>query len=141
MQIGIMQANRNYANPWAAASRNGPQVDYEFPRTGTPRPRDQQEHPIRYADEVCATWSCSRGLRWPGWESQTQNFWNLCSQIKTAAPRSPKLGCPDKKFCLASLPSFGADGRLAGSGQQLPAKLVANISTASHALMRHCRAA
>eukprot|EP00983_Pelagomonas_calceolata_P011771 378579-Pelagomonas_calceolata.AAC.2 len=33
---------------------------------------------------------------------------------------APKLGCSDKKCCLASLLSFKVDGRLAVSGQELP---------------------
>eukprot|EP00983_Pelagomonas_calceolata_P082388 1155915-Pelagomonas_calceolata.AAC.5 len=42
---------------------------------------------------------------------------------------SLKLGCPDKKVCFASMPSFRADGRLAVSVPKPPAKLVANVST------------
>eukprot|EP00983_Pelagomonas_calceolata_P051551 1142466-Pelagomonas_calceolata.AAC.1 len=45
-------------------------------------------------------------------------------------PRSSKLGRPDRKVCLASMPSFKAEGGLAGSGQELPTKLVAHVSTA-----------
>eukprot|EP00983_Pelagomonas_calceolata_P054023 1143533-Pelagomonas_calceolata.AAC.1 len=92
---------------------------------GIPRPRTQQGHPQKYDTEVCVVWSCSGDLgRWPGLESQNQNFLNLCFQTLHATPhRSPKLDSPAKMVCLTSLPSFKVDGRLADSGLDLPAKV------------------
>uniref|UniRef100_A0A7S3R8U6 Uncharacterized protein n=1 Tax=Dunaliella tertiolecta TaxID=3047 RepID=A0A7S3R8U6_DUNTE len=82
---------------------------------GTPRPRAQQGHPKKYADEVCVDWSCSGGLRWPGWKVKSKTL--------PAAPWSPKLDSPSKKISLTSLPS----------GQELPTKSVTNVSTAATA--------
>eukprot|EP00983_Pelagomonas_calceolata_P016351 516691-Pelagomonas_calceolata.AAC.7 len=47
--------------------------------------------------------------------------------------RSPQLGVPGKTLGWFCMLSFRADGRLASLGQELPAKLVANVSTASAA--------
>eukprot|EP00983_Pelagomonas_calceolata_P072390 1151688-Pelagomonas_calceolata.AAC.4 len=97
-------------------------VNCEVHGMGTPAPQTHQGHPQMYAGKICTDRSPSGGLRWPGWESQNQN---LESALKTRSlhPRSPKLGCPDKKVLLGKLAEFqgsAVDG-LAGSGQELPA--------------------
>eukprot|EP00983_Pelagomonas_calceolata_P086761 1156828-Pelagomonas_calceolata.AAC.3 len=46
------------------------------------------------------------------------------------ADEAPKPEIPDRRFYWACVSSSKADGRLAGSGQELPVKLVANVSTA-----------
>eukprot|EP00983_Pelagomonas_calceolata_P020352 642014-Pelagomonas_calceolata.AAC.2 len=51
----------------------------------------------------------------------------MCLAVLPAAPEATKLGIPGNKFCLACMLSLRADGRLAGSGPKLPAKLVANF--------------
>eukprot|EP00983_Pelagomonas_calceolata_P066327 1148985-Pelagomonas_calceolata.AAC.3 len=48
---------------------------------------------------------------------KTKTFKTFAPKLCPLHPRSPKLGCPNKNFCLASLLSFRADGRLAGSGR------------------------
>eukprot|EP00983_Pelagomonas_calceolata_P017765 557628-Pelagomonas_calceolata.AAC.2 len=101
----------------SSATWNGPQVDCEASGTGTPRPRTQQGHPQNCADEACVVWSCSRGLRWPGWESQNQNLWNLCYQILPAAPQHQPLPSPAPltlQGCLELL--FGRLAKVSGQG-------------------------
>eukprot|EP00983_Pelagomonas_calceolata_P082518 1155955-Pelagomonas_calceolata.AAC.3 len=112
----------------SAASWDGPQVDCGVPGTGTPRPQTKQGHPQKYADEVC------RLELFGGPEVAGLGKSKVCgiSALKLCLlhPRSPKLDRPSKKLCLASMPSFCADGKLAGLGQELLTKLIANFSTA-----------
>eukprot|EP00983_Pelagomonas_calceolata_P047342 1140596-Pelagomonas_calceolata.AAC.2 len=94
------------------------------PKQATPRPRTQLGHPQNYPGEVC--WlELLRGpeMTWLG-ESKTTK--GLLSIFARCIPGHQNLAAPTKR----------ADGRLAGSVQELPAKLVANVSiapaTASH---------
>eukprot|EP00983_Pelagomonas_calceolata_P078559 1154305-Pelagomonas_calceolata.AAC.2 len=88
-------------------------------------------HNIRQAGMV-RSWtakSLERTLPGPGpskgiHERQNQNFVKIfATNLFSLHPRPPKLGSPGNKFCLASMPSFRADGRLAGPGQELSAKV------------------
>eukprot|EP00983_Pelagomonas_calceolata_P097961 1158301-Pelagomonas_calceolata.AAC.5 len=56
-----------------------------------------------------------RWLSRPG-KVKTKALWNLGSQTLPAAPQATETGCFGNEFCLACMPSFRADGRLAGSG-------------------------
>jgi len=60
------------------------------------------------------------GLRAPsGSFLQLPNIESLLSTALLTAPWSPKLVCPDKRVCLACLPSFRPGRWLRGSGQAL----------------------
>eukprot|EP00983_Pelagomonas_calceolata_P008321 271243-Pelagomonas_calceolata.AAC.1 len=82
------------------------------PERTTPRPRAQQGHPKKYADEVCVNWSCYGGLEWPAWESQNQNFWSQCSTLP-AAPKGTEVWVPRQKGLLGLHAEFQG-GWLAG---------------------------
>eukprot|EP00983_Pelagomonas_calceolata_P060992 1146616-Pelagomonas_calceolata.AAC.3 len=76
-----------------------------------------QGHPQKYVDKAYVVWSCPMGLRWPGWDSQNQDFWNLCSQTLPAAPRpsSPASHGPlTPQGCLNLL--FGRIAKISGRG-------------------------
>eukprot|EP00983_Pelagomonas_calceolata_P119563 1160619-Pelagomonas_calceolata.AAC.5 len=92
------------------------------PERATPRPRAQQGHPQKYADEVRVDWSCYWGMRWPAWETP-----KLCP----LHPRAPKFGCPDKKVCLACIPNLRAGGAVGGpcrpSSAQLPDTAISEL--------------
>jgi len=67
------------------------------------------------SDTVPGTWAELRRAASSSYQTLSQFF----PQRYSLHPRSPKLVCPDKKFCLACLPSFRPGRWLRGSGQAL----------------------
>eukprot|EP00983_Pelagomonas_calceolata_P099052 1158418-Pelagomonas_calceolata.AAC.11 len=72
----------------------------------TPRPPTQQGYSQKN-DEVYVDWSCSGGLRWPGWESQNQNLVVFPTKLCPLHPSS-RIACKtrckdsyDTSHCLS----------------------------------------
>jgi len=70
--------------------------------------------PVR-SDDVRGAWAGLRRAASCSYQTLSHFFPQHCS----LHPWSPKLVCPDKKFCLACLPSFRPGRWLRGSGQAL----------------------
>jgi len=67
------------------------------------------------SDTVSGTWAELRRAA----SSSYQTLSHFFPQHYSLHPRSPKLVCPDKRFCLACLSSFRPGSWLCGSGQAL----------------------
>jgi len=67
------------------------------------------------SDTVPGTWAELRRAASSSYQTLSQFF----PQHFSLHPWPPKLVCPDKKFCLACLPSFRPGRWLRGSGQAL----------------------
>ena len=85
------------------------------------RPRNLQPHSGKLSDDAYTIIHCSGDVGWspPGSFLQLPNIESLLSTALLTAPWSPKLVCPDKRVCLACLPSFRPGRWLRGSGQAL----------------------
>jgi len=68
-----------------------------------------------WSDAVRGAWAGLRRAASSSYQTLSHFFPQRCS----LHPWSPKLVCPDKKFCLACLPSFRPGRWLRGSGQAL----------------------
>jgi len=84
------------------------------------RPRTLQPHSGKQmtpvpSDTVPRTWAELRRAASSSYQTLSHFFPQHCS----LHPWSQKLVCPDKKFCLACLPSFRPERWLRGSGQAL----------------------
>eukprot|EP00983_Pelagomonas_calceolata_P035015 1095188-Pelagomonas_calceolata.AAC.8 len=52
----------------------------------------------------------------------------MCPAVLHTASEATNLGIPGNEFCLVCMPSFRLDGRLAGSGRELPAKVSKRVA-------------
>eukprot|EP00983_Pelagomonas_calceolata_P007647 247965-Pelagomonas_calceolata.AAC.10 len=109
---------------WLSGKLEGPQIVCKVPGRGHSQAPDP----------------AGASTKGPGWEqlvsfSQLPNIIMYPAVLPTA-PEATKLKILGNEFCLVCMLSLRADGRLAGSGPELPAKLAANFSaapaTASH---------
>eukprot|EP00983_Pelagomonas_calceolata_P085348 1156532-Pelagomonas_calceolata.AAC.15 len=84
----------------------------KFPERSTPKHPTQQDHPQKYADKVGLTGPVPGGLRWPGWESQYQNFVVFLLPTLPLAPQNPT---PPATASHAPLTLQGCQAVLQGS--------------------------
>ena len=93
----------------------------ELSAHASPLPWTQQAHSGTFPDDACAIRHCSGDVAEirRAASSSYQTLSQFFPQHYLLHPRSPKLVCPDKKFCVACLPSFRPGRWLRGSGQAL----------------------
>ena len=92
----------------------------ELSAHASPLPWTQQAHSGTFPDDACAFRCCPGCMGWsPPDSSSYQTLSQFFPQHYSLHTRSPKLVCPDKRVCLACLPSFRPGSWLCGSGQAL----------------------